>query len=207
MKASKLFFVSILLLLVTGCGKRQLNAVDYVHYVQADKNHLKKAVKMQDMEFDIQYKPYDYIVLLESRNDPAYDREKRMKQLAGTAWFNISFRKTNTEISALKEGATSLNDYDQRLNYFLNYASKDIVLIYGSDTLKPVSYLFENNYNVGPVETMVVGFVFPGKDTVPLKDMQINYYDRLFHNGIIKASFSAETLKDIPNLLNTNNKI
>jgi hypothetical protein len=207
MKVGKLFVVSIFLLSTTGCGKRQLNAADYLHYVQEDKNHLKKEVKMQDMEFDIQYKPYDYIVLLESRNDPAYDREKRMKQLAGTAWFNISFHKTNTEISALKEGATSLDDYDQRLNYFLNYASKDIVLVYGGDTLKPVSYLFENNYNVGPVETMVVGFVFPGKDPAPLKDMQISYYDRLFHNGIIKASFSSETLKDIPNLLNTNNKI
>lgn len=207
MKASKLIIAAIILLSTTSCGKRQLNAADYMHYVQADKNHLKKAVKVQNMEFDIQYKPYDYIILLESHNDPAFNREKRMKQLAGTAWFNISFHKTNTEMSALKDGAASLDDYDQRLNYFLNYAAKDIALVYGEDTLKPVSYLFENNFNVGPVETMVVGFVFPNKDSLPSKDMQISYYDRLFHNGIIKACFSAETLKDIPNLLNTNNKI
>ncbi|MGN6569630.1 MAG: hypothetical protein ACTHJ0_16845 [Flavipsychrobacter sp.] len=207
MKASKLFIAAVVLLSFISCGKQTLNTADYVRYIQDDKNHLKKAVKVQDMEFDIQYKPYDYIVLLESHNNAAYDKTKRLKQLAGTAWFNISFHKTSTEMSALKDGAMSLDDYDQRLNYFLNYAAKDITLVYGGDTLKPISYLFENNYNVGPVETMVVGFIFPDKDPRPLKDMQISYYDRLFHNGIIKASFSAETLKDIPNLLNTNNKI
>lgn len=207
MKANKLFIAAVIVLSATGCNRHSLNQTDYVRYVQNDKNHLKKAVKMQDMEFDIQYKPYDYIMLLESRNNPAYDKVKRLKQLEGTAWFNISFKKTNTEVSALKEGAASLDEYDQRLNYFLNYAAKDIVLVYGGDTLKPSSYLFENNYNIGPEETMVVGFIFPGKDQQPIKDMQISYYDRLFHNGIIKASFSAAAIKDIPNLLNTNNKI
>lgn len=207
MKASKLFIVVAVFLSATSCNRHSLNQPDYVRYVQDDRNHLKKVVKVQDMEFDIQYKPYDYIMLLESRNNPAYDKAKRLKQLEGTAWFNITFRKTNTEMSALKEGAASLDEYDQRLNYFLNYAAKDIRLVYGGDTLKPASYLFENNYNVGPEETMVVGFIFPGKDPKPVKDMQISYYDRLFHNGIIKASFSAETIKDIPNLLNTNNKI
>jgi len=207
MKANKLFIAAVIALLAMGCNRHSLNQTEYVRYVQNDKNHLKKAVKMQDMEFDIQYKPYEYIMLLESRNNPAYDKAKRLKQLEGTVWFNISFKKTNTEMSALKEGAASLDEYDQRLNYFLNYAAKDIVLVYGGDTLKPASYLFENNYNIGPEETMVVGFIFPGKDQKPIKDMQISYYDRLFHNGIIKASFSAATIKDIPNLLNTNNKI
>jgi hypothetical protein len=99
-------------------------------------------------------------------------------------------------------GITSLDEYNLRLDYFLNRAKDDIKLLYGSDTLHPSSYLFENNYNLTPQETIVVGFNLPGNDPFPIKDMQISYCDRIYKNGIIKTTYRSEILKQIPTVIN-----
>jgi hypothetical protein len=95
----------------------------------------------------------------------------------------------------LAEGA----DYAARLQYFVNDAPADIWLLYGTDTLHVAAYGFDNNYNLTPHETMVVGFVLPTGEDEPSRDMQLTYYDRVFGNGLIKATIRKEKLKAIPN--------
>src|SRR6185437_16489407 len=68
-----------------------LKAEAYTAYVQNPANHLKRTITTSDLEFSMQYKPYEYIICMENRNkDKKYDPIKRMSSLRGTAWFNIS---------------------------------------------------------------------------------------------------------------------
>jgi hypothetical protein len=126
--------------------------------------------------------------------------QKRRKELEGTVWFNLSLSCTDKPISILRLGIKSQEEYDERLSYYLNRAMEDVRLIYGKDTLSPASYLFENNYNLTPQETMVLGFDLPNKTSYPVKDMRLSYYDRIFDNGLVNMTFFFNSIENIPNL-------
>lgn len=197
-KVIKLLILALLFVCNISC-KKNLTKVDYEFYVQDKNNGLRKKTMVGAWEYNFQYKPYDYILLCE--NIVSFEREKRLKELEGTAWFNISFMNKQSRESALRQGLNSKDEYDSRLNYFLNDAINSVQLHYGhTDTLKPIAYAFENNYNLSPQETIVVGFKLPDGEKVPSKDMQIVYEDKIFKNGIIKVIIDKKDLRKIPNL-------
>jgi hypothetical protein len=202
-KGISYFITALLLVFATACH-RDLKPVAYVSYIQGDGNGLKKTIIIDKWEYTMQYKPYDYIIMQETKGKAAgYDINKRRAGLKGTAWFNITFKLADGHISPLRYDLASRDDYDRRFNYFLNQAVHSIQLVYDSkDTLYPTDYLFENNYNLTPQETMVVGFELPGRPDKPQKDMQLCYNDQVFKNGIIKAFYKSKDLNNIPNLIN-----
>lgn len=191
----------IFLFTVCASCRHKLATADYVSYVTKKESGLKKIIEIDGFEYSVQYKPHEYIMLMESKGDfSSYNLKKRTADLKGTAWFNISIKRADNHTTPLKYGVSSLDEYNARLQYYLNEASKDIWLLYGSDTILPASYLFENNYNLAPMETMVVGFLLPPGDKYPKKQMQLSYNDIVFKNGIIKAFYTEEALKNIPGL-------
>lgn len=193
----------ILIIVMTSCYSctRSMNSNNYISYIKNEENGLNKVVKVADWEFDMQYKPYDYILFAEGKGNKTFDKISRLQNLKGTAWFNISFKRAKADKSPLRYDITSWDEYNKRLNYYLSEASGDIELIYDKDTLKPMSYLFETNYNLTPQETIVVGFDLPGRPDRPGKDMQLVFYDRVFGNGIIKTMYTAKVLNNIPDLI------
>lgn len=200
-KAINTILFALVLLCCVSC-KHSMKAADYVSYVNNKENGLKKISQMAGWDFSLQYRPYDYIMLMENKgNWNNYNVAKRQSDLKGTAWFSISIKRTDNSITPLRYGIASIDEYNTRLNYYLNEAVKDIQLKYNEDTLQPVSYLFENNYNLTPQETMIVGFYLPKGERYPNKTMQLSFTDRIFKNGIIKAEYSENILKNIPNLV------
>jgi hypothetical protein len=199
-KVIKCFIPLLLSCLV--CCKPALKPAEYVRYVTSRDNGLKKAVEADGFEYDMQYRPHDYVVLMETKGQASAQSIKaRLAELSGTAWFTISIRRSDNKVTPLRYGITSMEEYNSRLSYLLNEASNSIWLVYGSDTLHPKSYLFENNYNLTPYETMVVGFYLPEGDVSPTKNMQLSYDDRIFKNGIIRATYTEQSLKNIPNII------
>ncbi len=194
-------YVSVIAMLAASSCKQNLPAGQYVKYVVSKDNGMRKEVDLDGWNYVIQYRPYDYIVLVENSASKGHiDIAKRKDELRGTAWFNISFRRTDGSVSPLRYNISSIEEYNTRLNYFLNEAKENISLTYGKIVLKPISYLFENNYNLTPQETIVVGFALPKGEAQPSKEMQLAYTDAVFKNGIIKAKYSPEQLNNIPNL-------
>lgn len=193
--------ILILAVLSSYSCRRNMKAPEYWAYINNKENGLKKIVKIDGWEFCLQYRPYDYVMLMENKGKlQGYNLEKRRAELYGTATFNISIKRLDNVITPLRYGITSIEEYNARLNYYLNEASKDIRLIYGVDTLAPASYVFENNYNLTPQETIVVGFYLPEGEQYPQKDMRLSFVDRVFKNGIINAGYSGSILKNIPTL-------
>lgn len=184
--------------LALSCNR--MNVKEYVAFIKNSDNGLCKIVNNGEWKYTIQYRPYDYILLSEQLNDK--EKEYRLKDLQGTAWFTVSFENDSSKESALRVNANSIEIYNERLNYFLNKASNDIRLVYDQkDTLSPETYVFENNYNLVMHETILVGFRLPGNPVKPDKDMQIIYVDKVFQNGIIKAIISQKSLSNIPHLV------
>jgi len=196
-------YIIYILVLCTGIScKKNMKTPDYVRYINNKNNGLIKTTQTDGWEYDVQYRPGDYIILMENKGVPDDSvLNKREAELKGTAWFNIVIKRIDNQVTPLRYDISSLDEYDTRLNYFLNEAAKDIKLVNGKDTLLPKSYLFENNYNLTPQETMIVGFYLPAGDNYPIKDMQLSYIDKVFKNGIIRAQFSKTVLNHIPNLI------
>lgn len=199
MKASKIWFLPLLFALLCAC-RSDLKPTNYIKYISDKKNGLKKVITINSWEYTIQYKPHDYIVYMEEKgqHEAAY-MKKRLSDLKGTVWFNISFRRVDNSESPLRYGVVSLDEYNRRLDYYLNQAVINISLVYGTDVLKPNTYLFEPNYNLAPQETIVVSFLLLDNDA-PKKDMQLVYDDVVFQNGIIKTTFKKTDLDHTPKI-------
>ncbi len=187
-----LFFI----LSVASCNKSSLTRDEYTKYVENKDNGLKKELDINGWEYVIQYKPVNYLLCKENQSLSS----ARAKNLQGTLWFTIQFRYTKANVPALKIDVTSLDEYNQRLNYYLNEAQKDIEIEYGSAILYPISYLFETNYGLTPHETLVLGFSLPQSETTITHDIVLKFHDKIFRNGIIKARINLDDMKKIPQL-------
>ena len=172
------------------CNRPARNTVDYA---REEDNGLRKEINLGAMHYSIQYKPAAYILEQEHASPEA--AAQRAAQLKGMVWFNITFSVNGFGQSPLRYQAAGLEEYAARQDYFLNRAAGDIGLQYGPDTLQMESYWFENNQNLTPHETMIVGFRLPAGDSIPRQDLKLSYYDRIFHNGIIKATIRKEDLQ------------
>lgn len=200
MKELNKYFLLFASVFIASCTQK-LEPSEYMQYVHDTKNGLRKEVKAAGWVYTFQYRPTALISFVENKSiSDSRIIAKRMIQLEGTAWFNISFRISDGKISPMRYNLTSRQEYDVRYNYFLNEASKGIRLIHGGkDTLIPMSYLFENNYNLTPQETMIVGFHLPKQKEFE-NDIQLCYEDHMFNTGTIKVIFRKEDLNSIPKL-------
>jgi hypothetical protein len=179
-----------LTLFFLGCRQHQNDA----HYAEDPGNGLKKEVAVGEMVYTIQYKPAGFIVEKEHLDSAA--AAERLRQLSGMVWFNISFSIKGFGQSPLRYKITGIDEYTQRQNYYLNQAPADIYLLYGNDSLLIDSYWFENNQNLAPFETMIVGFKLPAPDTIPVQDLRLAFFDRVFKNGIIKCVIKKEDINN-----------
>lgn len=199
MKEEIKYIVAVLIAIGLMACHRTLKTDEYVKHIRNVDNGLRKIVEVGDWEYDIQYKPSDYILSLEQVSDSS--RKRRQEELKGTVWFNISFMNKTGKVSALRYGLGSIDEYDGRLGYFLNGAEAEIQMVYGlKDTLKPIAYEFENNYNLAPQETMVVGFKLPDGEERIHQDLQLVYNDKIYKTGIIKVKILKGSVENIPGL-------
>lgn len=181
-----------------------MSPAGYLKYVSDEDHHLKREVTVGPWEYEIQYKPSAYIIYSENRTGVSSDAyKKREETLKRTAWFNITFRKSHSAETPLKSDISGLEEYNSRLSYFSYEARKDIRLLYKGVEIEPMSYHFETNYGLTPQETIVVGFLLP--DERPEHELQLSLNDRVFGNGIIKATIDpadihkAEQIEIHPN--------
>ncbi len=195
-KVFKILITVFFSIVFSSCNKQTLDKEDYTKYVESMENGLKRKLDINGWEYTIQYKPLNFILVQENLEL----NSARANQLKGTIWFTVKFRYANSNVPALKINITSLQEYNQRLHYYLEDARKDIKLEYGNSTLFPVSYLFETNYGLTPEETMVLGFVLPNESFEISEDLILKIHDRIFKNGIIKTTIDLDNIKKIPQL-------
>ena len=191
------------ILFVTGCRK-QLRPEQYSKFFSDEASGMVKKAEVDGMTYTIQYRPAELVALTEvgtGGTDKPFD--VRLSELRGTVRFNVALSRTDGSMSPLRYGASGLDEYNSRLNYFLTEAAGHFRLIYGDrDTLNQVGYLFENHYNLTPQETMVVGFALPSGIEIPERDLRLSYDDELFKNGIINVRFASGDLARLPELAN-----
>lgn len=194
----------LLLFVLVGCAGRhpdQLLPASYIQYVEDENNQLKNTVKSGIWSYTFQYKPGGYIALKELDADSVTGARvsKRIASLEKTVWFNVHISVAGKGDDPLKYQVADLQDYNRRLDYFLNKAAANFRLLYGDKgEAEQIGYYFENNYNVKPEVVLIIGFKIP--DAVPQESVTLEYADELFNAGILKFKVPETIIKQIPKL-------
>lgn len=194
----------LLLFLAVSCSKQQLDAKEYIQFAENAKHQLVKKVVVGEHEYTIQLATPEYMVCKEIENSDTAStmRSKRLSELKGYLFFLIKI--SSTEKSRIAQGGKRMSDQQLNANNMVSYydqqAVLDLKLYNGDKELKPATYHFENNYDLSPYNTIVVGFE-TGKSPA---DIKLSFNDRYTNIPAINAHFSQEYIHNIPQL-NLNN--
>lgn len=178
-------------LIVISCSevKNKYTVQEFNQYLQTENCVFSGKQRAGKAIYDIKYRPSALISALEHEVDSI--ATSRRQELDKMYWFNIVISVDGSSQSPLRHEIADIGEYNERLDYYLNRAAADIWIEHGKDKISPASYWFENNHNLTPYETIVVGFdraMFKGDDVT------LCFNDRALRSGIIKNNFSTKNL-------------
>ena len=177
-----------------------VDPIEMKEYVVDMEHGLIKSKIIDEVTFSAKYKPVDYIIANEIKENVISKTvyKKMQEELSGMQYFDlrIEIEKMNGEL--LKYGLSTEAEYEERVNYLAFTIKDDIKLIDGSDTLNCVLHHFERVYDIVPYATILLGFKNYGNDLMHEKTLM--YHDKLFGKGIIKFTFLPADLQSIPHL-------
>jgi hypothetical protein len=202
MKGSKMIhelrhfiFISIGLMALSSCGTVELSPSEYVKWVEDEANGLLQKRALADIDFQLQYKPLDY--LLEQENVSPELQAKRKEELRGMHYFNLTYLpKEKGKGDLLKQAVSSQSEYQQVLYYFSYQFNQQIFMLQGNDTLTCSLFHFVRDHGLSPTLRFVIGFENRGIE----EDMQLVIHDEVFHNGPVKFNIKKQQLHSIPNI-------
>ncbi|MEM8909574.1 MAG: hypothetical protein AAGD05_17130, partial [Bacteroidota bacterium] len=164
MKAFKLSIWGSLLFLMA-CST-DVPPSDLVRYVHQKDHGLIKSKTIGDLQFDLQYKPLDYLIAQELRTDELVEQAyaDRLEDLKGLQYYNLRMSVPRLPQRNITNYQVYDDEAQQQRLYYLSFGFKEhLRLIQGRDTLRPVLYHFERSYDLAPHHTFVVAF----KETDP----------------------------------------
>lgn len=192
--------ISFALWLVS-CSTPSLDPVEYAHWIEDESNGLKVSKELDDFEFELQYRPIEYVSVIESRGEPITDQALKVYQTdrSGLQYYNL---KITSKVSAemLKTGIYSEEEYRSRLYYFTGPAQYDISLVQGQDTLPCLLFHFERNYGIAPYNNIVLAF----ENSITNEDRQFLFFDQVLGVGTVKLTIARESIDGIPALKTSN---
>lgn len=198
--------VKLILFFIIGilsCNQKHIQKVgvgDYITYFENKENGLCKEIEVGECAYTFQFKNAQYIVAKQKVQGLQGDSlVQRMHRLKESIWFNIQLSNHKRTESLLRYKAAGLDEYNWRLNYFLQEAEQHFYAEMNGKALKRVGYYFENNYGLTPIDLMVVGFALPTGEAMQ-GDIHCSYEDKLFNNGTLNVVIKKKDIEKIPEL-------
>ncbi|MDQ3110524.1 MAG: hypothetical protein M3R17_11575 [Bacteroidota bacterium] len=199
-RSRMLFFLFVLLL--GACAQSKLAPEKYAQWVKEESNGLQSTKEMSDYKFSLQYRPVDYIALLEIKNTnkPFSEFNKIKVELSGMHYFTFRIASADPQIRVLDIGNTSEQDINPKLNYFSFDMQHNLQLIDGNDTLQCSLYNFERNYELAPYLDFSVAFARKSKNNSDPESLRFIYNGEALGVGIIQFEYDDKRLRSLPQL-------
>lgn len=186
--------------LMISCAKENLSPKQYVNYIREETNGLNVSKQVGDYEFRLLYKPYEYIALMQDKDEniSRQQLDQKIKPMKGLQYFTLTIR-TKSGQELMREGISEETEYYDRLDYLVSYMQNDLSLIDGNDTLPCVLYHFERNYNTGPDNNLLLGFDIPANKNTG-RDKTLVLEDQVLGTGKIMIRIAGNDINRIPQL-------
>ena len=123
---------------------QKLEPLQYMSWVENKENGLKVEKKIGEITFTLQYKPLEYVALLDLHKEQLnkQELEKKMDEYSSLQYFTFQI-SADTQQELLKKDVKGADDYANRINYFSFEMQKDLKLIENTDTLNCELFHFE----------------------------------------------------------------
>lgn len=198
---SRVAYLSITLLLLSAAGcKTLLPPSQYVKWIESADHGLKQEHEVNGVQFDLQYKPADYIIACENGKHelPETFHASRKEKLGELFYFSLALKSGTQDL--LMHNLNNEQEYYQRVNYYSLDFQQDIKMVVGTDTLPCLMYQFENTYGVAPYIKMSLAFSGKKRPDISQKDFTILVNDRVFGGGWLRFPFAHQDLNAIPEI-------
>lgn len=170
----------------------------YVAWVEDKNNGLKVEKTIEEFTYTLQYKPLEYVALMELKKDAVGGLElnKKIEEYDGLQYYTFRI-STESRMELLKKNLKETNEYYGRIQYFSFDMQKDLKLIEGKDTLNCVLFHFERVYGLAPYATFVLGFPL----TDGINDKTLFYDEQVFGSGKIYLTIQSKNCKKTPSVI------
>lgn len=195
-------YIIALLLLFSSCWQYdELSPLEYVKWIENPSNGLVLEKEQNELIFKLQYKPIEYVVASQERKIelPESVFAKAKSQMDGLQYFTLRLRSGNEEQPLLDKDRMTLEEYDQRVNYFSFGMQNDLVLFDGQDSLRCLLYHFERAYNLTDENTFLLGFDLPSNQEA-INSKKLIYKDQFLGVGQIELTIDKANLSNIPQI-------
>lgn len=187
----------------TSCNS-SLPVADYLKWVELPENGLHQVKTFGGIDFSIQYKPLEYVLILESDRSTITKTAvaEKQQQRKGMEYYTIRIGKNNKSGDVLLANTTGDNDYYKRVDYYSFAFQNAIYRVQHNDTLPCTLFAFVPNYGIAPYVDFAIGFdVSDTAHRANDEDITIHITDDIFNNGTLKFRFNQSDIKRIPKLL------
>lgn len=192
----------LLMCLIISCDNtKTLDVESYLKYIVNENNGLVKQSKTNNLTMILEYKPIDYLALLEidkfslSMNQNTFDS---LKGNYNNQLFFVLKLQADGENDFLKANSNNQEDFFKRIEYYNTSFINDVILIQGQDTISCVSANLERNFGISPQTN--IGLIFENK-TIRNEDFCIQIYDKVFGSSKTNFCFEKNSLTNIPNII------
>jgi hypothetical protein len=200
MRILKLIFPVLIICMLTSCKKKELECNEFIRWIENEDNGLRVTKKIDDYNFTLQYKPFEYIFLLENKSlkPSLVDFNARKNEMGGMQYYTLRISSESTR-ELMNVGNQQETDYYGKLEYFTSFMNDDICLVQNGDTLPCLLFHFERNYGLSPNNDFVLGFE-SGAKQVEGGERTIIYNDQVLGTGKVKFSISNQDINYAPKL-------
>jgi hypothetical protein len=205
MKSLPTSFIVLVALLFNACKPASLGIKEYMAYIDDPSNGLLKTEEIGDFKISVQYRPVEYISVIEVRDadddlSPA-EFSKAMKENENMQFFLLRIAGTLKKEDALLSGLSREEEYYERLSHLIGGIEKNVLLVDGVDTLPCMMHHYERNYKLSDFHNITL--IFEKKKDKQAHDKTLIYDDVMLGIGKIKINITRESINSIPEL-NTN---
>jgi hypothetical protein len=188
------------MLLLAGCGRKQLSPQAYLNWINSSKSELTKTGQMDEYEFSASYRPKEYLALLQLRNREVTAQNLKAAEAGYDSLYCFLFKIATADHKSdiLQKSINSPSEYYSRLQYFLKDIKNDFKLVDGKDTIDCSLCQFERTYNISPYSDFELYFNRPVHKSD--NDLLLIYNDQILKSGPINLLFSSRTLGSLPTI-------
>ena len=187
-------YILLTITVFSSCA-RELSPLAYVQYVEQIGNGLKHEIVTGNLKLTLQYKPSDYILIQELKQEKITQKEYQTaldNQGKGFIYFNLKMSSIN-----LKNQISDLSNNEETKLFLTNEFRESIKLTINKIEYPCSIYYLETGMGVFPHSTALIGFEVDRKNK---ENISLNLFQNQILNQPITFSIQEESINNIPAL-------
>lgn len=199
LKTSITLIITVIIVSCNSLSKKQLSVKEYSYWFEQNKETFEHEKTVGDYSFKLLFIPPEIKILTEVSNPNEIDEkyyQERLSELKNKIFCSFEITPINQTQTMLETETNNPTEYGSKLNYFISLAQQDFYIIQNKDTMRSLSYHFENTYGIKKSNT--ISMIFENRNSNG--DIEFVFDDKVLNTGPIIFTQQSFNKTSIPQL-------